>query len=71
MSQLQSFEFDVTYGFKYSSNCSLTITSIRDEDGYSYIEVRSEYGELMFHHYSFGEVVKFLYELLNTDKYAF
>ena len=71
MNQSQSLEFDVSYGFKYSSNCSLTITIIQDEDNYNNIEVRSEYGELMFTHYSFDEVVKFLYNLLNTDKYAY
>lgn len=60
----ESMTFDVTYGFKHSANTSLTIVYVNTGE-YEEYEVLSDYGELMFRHFSFKKVVEFINDLLN------
>ena len=68
MKNTNTLRVNASYGFKYSYNTSLSIIQVKTDD-YDEYEVRSEYNELMFHHYSFVEVVKFLDDLFK-GKYA-
>ena len=68
MKNTNTLMVNASYGFKYSYNTHFSIIQINTNGDDEY-EVRSEYNELMFHHYSFIEVVKFLDDLFK-GKYA-
>ena len=62
--ETKSMTFDVTYGFKYSANSSLTIVYVNTGE-YDEYQVISDYGELMFKHFDFKKVVEFINDLLD------